>query len=157
MFGSGSLYISGGSDTLTFDATGTASGSFLGSIPFSWDFNNSIDNGSLSTYDLQLYLNSSLVLDENGALLATVSGSTSIDVSGLGPISSYEIYLQTTALASPSGGTFSTTIPGGGTIDLAHQTAAQNTTPEPATVGLTASALAFLGSLAWWRRRKTVV
>jgi hypothetical protein len=147
--------MSGGSGTLKFDASGGATGSYLGSIPFAWDFNNSIGNGSLSTYDLQLYLNNSLVLDENGALLATVSGSTSLDVSGLGSITSYEILLRTTALANSSGGTFSTTIPGGSTIDLAHQTAAQNTTPEPATVGLTASALAFLGSLAWWRRRKT--
>jgi hypothetical protein len=155
----------GGGGSLIFDTTGTANnGSYSGSIPFSWDFTNttstggefvcagfaSCASGGTFSWSLVLDLNGSQVFTSGGTLTSTVEGSTSVNLASLGDISSYEVKLTVTESGGNSGDTISTTIPSGTSLDLDNTPA-----PEPATVGLTASALAFLGSLAWWRRRKS--
>lgn len=159
--------LSGGSTNITLKvgAGGNLSGDLMqnDSVGFSFNFNLQ-SGGSVSAWAITLALGNSLNDFSYGTFFASGSGGSGsfIPESGSGTIvipsggvASGSLFWETVTLsATISGGSFlQINIPGGATIDYNSAAAVQSGVPEPASMGLIGSGLAFLGYL-FRRRRK---
>jgi hypothetical protein len=147
---------SGGSLTLSVNGDLSGGGISMGTvIPLAYDFLvTGVSGGSKmpATWSLEYSIQSSGFIDGfttvSGSGSATNMGTTSLTISSLIPSDADVQIVTELSWSSVTGfGDFDLSVPGNGTFDV---NALSSTTPEPGTMGLLASALAWVG----WRYRR---
>jgi hypothetical protein len=153
MFGTGTAVSSGFFTDLLFSTQGTATGSFVGDIPVSYDF--TIDDPSGDKIDWEVFFSAFGDANANDSVNGISTGGEttgSFDVPFDGStITQYVLHLNVMFdTGAKAGDTITVTIPDN-SIDVNPVPA--STVPEPGTLGLFGSALAGMGLFAWLRRK----
>ncbi len=151
--GNGQATSEGGGVGLVFGSSGSATGSFTGNLPVSWDFTVSSDASAIF-YNLSISAFTDSVGGSGGSVFATSTGSVA---SGTRVIGSSALFLFPDTLSwsidltvsTSTGTSLNVDIPVGSTIDVNPNVAS---TPEPASFALLGLGTLALGLI---RRRKT--
>jgi hypothetical protein len=150
------LVISGSSGSLDLTASGVVTGSsgssFSGSVPVSYDFTLGLPSGGeIESWFLNIYINGYGLFGASGSGSGTFTGSGSIALSGslvVGASVGEQVYLQ--VQGSPDAYQVSFDVP---PDSVDYNPSASVAAPEPASLGLIGTGLAFLSGFLRRRRR----
>ncbi len=154
--GGGTAVSAGGFTDILFTTQGTATGSFTGDVPVSYDF--TITDPSGDPVDWDVYFSAfgdpnSPSNSADGVATATgeIQGSFNVALDG-SALSQYVLHLNVYfGGQSNPGDSFTVSIPDN-SIDV-NPVPVSSAVPEPNTLSLFASALASLGFVIWFRRK----
>ncbi len=160
MYGNGTVSSGGSLLQVNFAINGgtTNNGFISGQVPVSWDFaiSDSADNNlnwSITIGATITGVGTETVFTDTvtDVTPGTIIGNTLTNTLPLVQVTAYSLLFSVSDPSAVAGESLTVTIPDGSTIDLDEPAGV----PEPGTFGLLGSALAALGSLAWWRKRST--